>query len=423
MSRKKVVYFDNNGTTFTAAPVINVFNKWLSCYNPSSSSQYAQSAKSTIDKTKNDILAHCGVSSATHTVVFNSGASEGNNFIIRSCVKAYRKKAIEAKSNVLPHVIVSAMEHNSSIECVNDLVDHKYITASFIQPTIYGNILPESVEREIRPNTCLISVMYANNEVPIINNIHDISKIAHRNNIPIHTDAVQVFGKYKINMKKDDIDVLTFSGHKFYAPKGVGGVIINNELLEGYHLSAEISGTQQGGLRGGTENVPGIISLGAALKLAFNKRKEKNTKLLSLRNRLLEKLKKIYTFVDYVDYLEEKQHQNLELVSLGPPETETSFILPNTILLSVCKNTGVPFCNIDLKNYLDKKGFIVSVGSACNTASPKASHVLTALGAPPVIKRGVIRVSFGDSNSTQEVDAFVKVFVEGVAAQCKDIHI
>ncbi len=421
MSRKRVVYFDNNGTTLPATQVINVFNKWLSCYNPSSSSQYAHSAKAMIEKTKNDILAHCGVSSATHTIVFNSGASEGNNFIIRACSKAYRKKALEARSNVLPHIIVSAMEHNSTIECVNDLVEHKYITASFVQPTIYGNILPESVEREILPNTCLISVMYANNEIPIINNISDIAKVAHRNNIPFHTDAVQVFGKFKINIKKDDIDALTFSGHKFYAPKSAGGIIINNELLEGYHLSAEISGTQQGGLRGGTENVPGIISLGTALKLAFNKRKEKNAKLLSLRNRMLEKLSKIYTFAEYIDYLEEKQHQNLELISLGPPSEEKAFVLPNTILLSVCKNTGIPFCNIDLKNFLDKKGFIVSVGSVCNTSSPKASHVLTAIGAPPVIKRGVIRISFGDLNTTQEVDSFVKAIVEGISAQCKDI--
>ena len=121
--------------------------------------------------------------------------------------------------------------------------------------------------------------MYANNEIPIINNIREIGEIAHRHSIPMHSDCVQIFGKYKIDIKNDNIDALSASAHKFYGPKGIGLLIINTQLIEGYKLTAEINGSQQNGLRGGTENVAGICSMLTALKNAFTKRKEKNIHL------------------------------------------------------------------------------------------------------------------------------------------------
>jgi hypothetical protein len=152
----------------------------------------------------------------------------------------------------------------------------------------------------------------------------------------MHSDCVQIFGKYQINMKADNIDALSASAHKFYGPKGVGLLIISNALIEGYALTAEISGSQQHSLRGGTENIPGIASMLVALQYAFVKRRDKNIKLFALRNKLLESLAKIYEFDPYDKYLHgdvTEEEPCIKLVSLGPPSDKTNFILPNTILL------------------------------------------------------------------------------------------
>jgi cysteine sulfinate desulfinase/cysteine desulfurase-like protein len=446
-SRPCATYFDNNGTTLISKVAERVYIEWIRCYNPSTDSKIAKPSKQILQKATDSILSHCGVSTATHTVIFTSGGTESNCFIIRSCVKAYKKKLSERGSELRPHIILSATEHPSSVNCVKDLIEAGDVDVTYIQPTIYGNILPGDVDKEIKPNTCLITIMYANNEIPIINNIREIGEIAHKNRIPMHSDCVQIFGKYKINIKNDNIDALSASAHKFYGPKGVGLLIISNVLIDGYGLTGEINGSQQGGLRGGTENIPAIASMMTALKNVFVKRKEKNAKLYKLRTRLLEKLSKYYKFNEFTNYVyndnisndskkdnsdydEHNDKENdtssekndIELVSLGPPEDKKGFILPNTILLAICKNKGRPFCNLDLKHFLDKKNFIISIGSACSTTTKNASYVLTAIGSPPIIKRGVIRISFGDDNTINEVDRFAVALKQGIESQCRDLE-
>jgi len=421
--KNKIVYFDNNGTTLITNSAIKTYMQWIQCYNASTTSRISKPERNILEKSIDSILSHCGVSTATHTAIFTSGGTESNCFIIRACVKAYKKKLLERDSELKPHVIVSSMEHPSITRCINDLVDSNDIDATYIAPTIYGNILPLDVEKEIKPNTCLISIMYANNEVPVINNIKDIGAIAHSRHIPMHSDCVQIFGKYKINVKKDNIDALSASAHKFYGPKGIGLLILSNTLINGYGLTAEINGSQQNGLRGGTENIAGIASMMTALHYAFNNRKSKNKKLYSLRNRLLDRLEKKYKFNDFTEYLQNNNNdkEDLELVSIGPPKDKSGFILPNTVLLAICKNKGRPFCNQELKQYLDKKGFIVSIGSACSTKNKESSYVLSSIGASNVIKRGVIRISFGDQNNNKEVDKFVLELHRGIQAQCYDL--
>lgn len=418
------IYFDNNATTLICPNAKKVHTEWLGCYNASSDSKIAKPAKMLLEKASDYVLAHCNVSSATHTAIFTSGGTESNCFVIRACVKAFKKKLLEKNSNVKPHVITSAMEHHSVMECLKDLEESGDVDVTYVTPTIYGTILAEDVEKEIRPGqTCLISVMFANNEVPVINNIEEIGTVAHKNRIPLHSDCVQIFGKYKIDMLKHNIDVLSASAHKFYGPKGVGLLIINNKLIEGYGLTAEISGSQQHHLRGGTENIAGIASLVTALKWDFANRKTKNEKLFKLREYTLEKLTKLYSIGDFLDYINETPNKPpLELISLGPPEDKKGFILPNTLLISVAKNRGKPFCNVELKKFLDSKNCVVSIGSACLTSSDKASHTLTAIGAPPVVKRGVIRISFGDYNMKAEVDKFITLLKQGIEKQCTDIR-
>lgn len=415
------IYFDNNATTLICEPAKKVHTDWLSCYNASSDSKISKPARLLLENAKDTVLAQCNVSSATHTALFTSGATESNCFIIRSCVKAYKKKILENNSELIPHVIISETEHHSIIECVKDLSDTGDIEVSYIKPTIFGNILPEDVEKEIKSNTCLITIMFANNEIPIINNIEEIGKVAHKHRIPLHSDCVQIFGKYKIDINKNNIDALSASAHKFYGPKGIGLLIINNKLIEGYNLTAEISGSQQKGLRGGTENIAGIASMIAALKWAFINRKKKNQRLFELRDYLIECLNKKFKIGDYLNYIKEQDSEPLEIVLLGPPNDKKGFILPNTILLSVCKNKGRPFCNVELKKFLDSKNCIVSIGSSCLTQSDKASHVLSAINAPPVIKRGVIRISFNDYNTFLEIDKFVNILEISIIKQCYDI--
>jgi cysteine desulfurase len=419
-----IIYFDNNATTMINTQAKKTHSDWLGCYNASSDSKIARPAKQQLEKAKDAILAHCGVSTASHTVLFTSGATESNCLIIKSCVKSYKRKLIERGSDLKPHVITSALEHHSVIECLHDLETCGDIDITYIEPTIYGNILPSDVHTAIRPNTCLITIMFANNEIPVINNLSEIGAIAHEKHIPVHSDCVQIFGKYKINMNTHNLDALSASAHKFYGPKGVGILIINNKLIEGYGLTAEIHGSQQYGLRGGTENIAGISSMMVALKLTFNKRQEKNKKLYKLREYMLNALSNIFPFGEYLKYLYGKDIKiPMELVSLGPPDKQKGFILPNTILLAIVKNTGKPFCNVELKKTLDCKNIVVSIGSACLTGSKSASHVLNAIGAPPVIKRGVIRISFSDSNTIDEINKFCKIFKECVMKQCTDINI
>ena len=248
-SRKKqcsnIIYFDNNATTMINSQAKKVHSDWLGCYNASSDSKIAKPAKQQLESAKDAILAHCSVSSASHTAIFTSGATESNCLIIKSCVKSYKRKLIERGSELKPHLITSALEHHSILECLHDLETCGDVDVTYVEPTIYGNILPSDVRDAITPTTCLITIMFANNEIPVINNLSEIGSIAHEKHIPVHSDCVQIFGKYKINMDTHNLDALSASAHKFYGPKGVGLLIISNKLIEGYGLTAEIHGSQQ----------------------------------------------------------------------------------------------------------------------------------------------------------------------------------
>jgi cysteine desulfurase len=466
------IYLDNNATTLMCKDACRVMRAWEECYNPSSDSEIAQPAKKMLIKAKHYILSHCGLSEETHRVLFTSGATESNCMILRSSAEAFR-----AARGVLPHIIVSSVEHHSILECLHIMKEHDLVEYTELYPTPEGSITASSVENAIRPNTCLISIMYANNELGTVNNIKAISTVANKYNIPVHSDAVQIFGKTRIYMEASGIDAMSVSFHKFYGPKGVGLLILSKRFIDGYKLHSQISGSQQDGLRGGTENVPGIAAGLAALRYAFKHRDKKNKTLLSMRNYVIQELSREWNRAEYrdfiticslkepyktVEYLDSKQRSRNEqndqndqneqneqneqndqkemetkgasfnptllkgtkerpkpiFVLLGPKESELSRYLPNTLLIAFINprelpaydtKPGVtPFCNVKLKKALDKARVIVSIASACLTSSDKASHVLSAIGAPSFIKRGVIRVSFGDNNTMKDAYKFVK---------------
>ena len=430
MANKSIAYLDNNATTAMCKSAIAAMNEWLGePANPSSTSKAGIEAHKMIDMARKYVLAHCHA--PNYTVIFTSGASESNCFIIRATVEAYKKLR-----GVTPHVLISLVEHKSVIKCCEALKIGGLAEVTYLAPGASGCIPISLITHGIRDNTCIVSIMAANNELGCVNNLKEIGAIAHSKSVPFHSDFVQIFGKFRINLPGNNIDAISASFHKLYGPKGSGLLVINNDLISGYDLQGQISGTQEFGLRGGTENVAAIAGSIAAMKYAFTNRAAKNAKLCKQREYLLGKLRSQFQTKTYrsflapaaVDVMQPDAKPNkISLVFLGPDcktnksdsnPTSLPRVLPNTVLLSVVKADGAtPFCNVRLKNALDKNRVVISIGSACNTASPDASHVLDAIHAPDSIKRGVIRISFCDTTTKKELDAFISAFSTAVNAQ------
>jgi len=430
---QKTIYFDNNGTTIICPQAARTISKWQRCYNPSSDGKEAISARRLLKLSKNYIHKHCETGGDdNYIVLFTSGATESNCTIIRMVVDAYHRNMFDT-----PHVITSEYEHHSTLSCLRDLEDNNRATVTYIKPSIYGIISPKEIGKAINEKTCLVTIMWSNNELGTCNNIREIAKITHDSStskfrIPFHTDAVQMFGKHKFPMHGEDkngmhdIDALSMSFHKLYGPKHVGLLIIKKNVVDGFDLRAIINGSQQGGLRGGTEDLPGIAGSIEALKYTFHNRTKKNMYLMKLKELLLELLEKQFKFINYKDYLKFDNNQlkfdndkislkdekdDIELILLGHPDHKRK-VLPNTILLAIIKNKGRPFCNVKFKKKLNKENIIVSISSTCLTSQNSSSHVMDAISAPKKIKNGVIRISLGDSNTEADVRKFVSVFTK-----------
>jgi cysteine desulfurase len=420
------VYFDNNATTIPPDRVGTFMVKWMKMGNPSASYSHADSVKKLIEATNTFIYDLCSIKKSDYTIIYNSGASEGNSFIIRSTVEAYR-----TKHRSKCHIVTSAIEHNSILHCLDQLAAAGLCDVTKVATDLNGLVDPIDVSNAFQSNTVLVSIMYANNEIGSINNIKQIGKLCHDAGIPLHSDLVQVFGKAPIPLRKKNIDAATISFHKLYGPQGIGAVIISNDLLKSYELKAQICGSQMYGLRGGTENVMGIAGALAGMKYNFRDREKKNEKLIEMTSTIYKYLHEVFPFSRLEYYLNDtymKHKPNLskvELVLLGPPinnKSATTTRLPNTLLIAVCKNRGEMFCNVELKDDLLKKGYIISIGSACNTSSKTSSHVVSSFNPHLIVKRGVIRISLGDQNTVGECKKFAIALVECIKKQCKDIE-
>lgn len=417
----KLIYLDNNATTTPCEDSINYVNEWLKHQaNPSGNSIISIASKNMIEKCRIKIAKLCNAEN--YEVVFTSGGSESNCLILKSIVKGW-KSIID----VIPHIISTETEHKSIIKCLREMEQRKEIELTMIEPSDYGIIRPKDIESAIKKNTALISVMYANNEIGCINPIETIGEIAKKYNVPLHTDAVQIFGKQIPDLTKNNISAMSVTFHKLYGPQGIGAAIISKELISGYALTGEISGTQQSGLRGGTEPVAAIAGAFAATLWNNKGRSKKNEYLLKMRNTLIDCLESNFDIFNYKDYyalgddeiLNSPAYKDRQgIVILGPPKDSNKY-LPNTILISVIDHKE-EFCNVILKKILHSFGIIVSIGSACNTSSNSGSHVLESIYAPPIIVRGTIRISLGDYNTISEVNEFCKVFTKIVKKIFKD---
>jgi cysteine desulfurase len=325
-----------------------------------------------------------------YKVIFTSGASEANSSVIHAAYSAW-----VVRHETIPCFVVSAIEHKSILLAVDQYVRGGFATVAMIQPNEGGHIVPSSVARAITQDTCLVCVMHANNETGAVNDVGHIASMCRARGIPFHCDTVQTFGKLPVVAA----DSMCVSFHKLYGPPGVGAWIVR----EGLGFEAVISGTQNEGMRGGTENIPGIGASFFALRETIADRAAKNRDISILKKRLMDQLAARFRLRTYEDYVRVPGAAPLEIIVFGDCSPR---YLPGTLLISI-KCTYAKVCNATIRAALQKQGIVVSIGSACNTASPQASHILYAMGADEYIRRGTLRISLGDGNTKKEIDTFV----------------
>ncbi|MCD8324002.1 MAG: cysteine desulfurase NifS [Clostridiales bacterium] len=365
------VYFDNAATTAMSPAALDAMIPALqeTYANASSLHTVGQLAKEKLEQARADIAACLGAQPAE--IIFTSGGSEADNQAIVSAARwgAKRKKK---------HIVSTAFEHHAVLHTLQKL-EKEGFEVTYLDVHEDGMVRPDELEAAIRPDTCLVTVMYANNEIGSIQPIAEIGAICKEKKVYFHTDAVQAVGHLDINVKEQNIDMLSLSAHKFHGPKGVGclyarcGIILSN-IIEG--------GAQERGKRAGTENIPAIIGMAAALKDVLAKREENEAKVSAMRDRLIEGISVI-------------PHSRLN----GHPTKR----LPGNV--SFCFE-GIEGESLLL--LLDMKGIAASSGSACTSGSLDPSHVLLAIGLPHEVAHGSLRLTLSEYNTMEEVEYVIK---------------
>ncbi|MCD8132280.1 MAG: cysteine desulfurase NifS [Clostridiales bacterium] len=365
------VYFDNAATTAMSRAALDAMIPALqeTYANASSLHTVGQLAKEKLEQARSDI-ADC-LGAQPREIIFTSGGSEADNQAIISAAKWGARKNKK-------HIVSTAFEHHAVLHTLQKLEKEGY-EVTYLDVHEEGMVCLNELEAAIRPDTCLVTVMYANNEIGSIQPIAEIGAICKEKNVFFHTDAVQAVGHLAIHVKEQNIDMLSLSAHKFHGPKGVGclyarkGIVLSN-LIEG--------GAQERGKRAGTENIPAIIGMAAALKDILSHREENEVKVSAMRDRLIEGLSQI-------------PHSKLN----GHPTKR----LPGNV--NFCFE-GVEGESLLL--LLDMKGIEASSGSACTSGSLDPSHVLLAIGLPHEIAHGSLRLTLSEYNTMEEVEYVVK---------------
>ena len=365
-----MIYLDNAASTRVDEKVVDEMLPYFreQFGNPSSIHKYGRLASMAIQNARKRIASL--INAESKEILLTSGGTESNNTALYGI--AYKKKR--------GYVVTSSIEHDAILEPCKRL-ERDGFQVTYLPVDKYGLVNPEDVKRVISSDTCLISIMVANNEVGTIQPIKEICKIAHEKSIPMHTDAVQAVGKIPIDVKELDIDLLSISSHKINGPKGVGALYIK----KGTDLDPLIlGGGQENGLRSGTENVPNIVGFGKACQLAKENMKQNedhfNKLTTKLRSRVLQE-------IPYVTFN-------------GHPEKR----IPN--------NTHFTFLGVngeDLIIKLDENNVAASTGSACSVRTQKASHVLKAMGFSHEQITGSLRLTTGMSNTEKEIDDTVEI--------------
>jgi cysteine desulfurase len=363
---------DHSATTFVKPEVLEAMIPYFTEHfgNPSSIYGIARYSKKAIDTARVQTAKALGAD--PNEIYFTSGGSESDNWAIKGVALANRKRG--------NHIITTQIEHHAVLHTCQFL-EKEGFEVTYLPVDQYGLVDPMVLEKAITENTILISIMYANNEIGTIEPIIELGAIARKHKVYFHTDAVQVIGNIPIDVKAQNIDLLSLSAHKFYGPKGVGALYIK----KGVRIENLIhGGGQEQRRRAGTENIAGIVGLGKAIEMVTADIPGHNTKIRSMRDRLIKGV------------LEKIPNSRLN----GHPEKR----LPG--------NFNVSFEFIEGESmllWLDDEGICASTGSACTSGSLEPSHVLLATGLPVEISHGSLRLSLGDANTEKDVDFVLEV--------------
>lgn len=374
MSASARTYLDYAATTPVDERVLSAMIPFFSEVfgNPSSTHYYGQQADAALENARQSVadLLHA----QAEEVVFTSCGTESDNLALRGIAFAQRNKQRR-------HILISPVEHHAVLHTARQLAELHDFEVEELPVDEFGRVDPRSVSAMIRPDTALVSVIFANNEIGTINPVADIGLVCHEHGVPFHTDAVQAAAHLPLNVETDHIDLLALGAHKFYGPKGVGALYVRRGLSL---TPAQTGGKQENSLRAGTQNIPYIVGLAEAFKLAQQSAAERAACLIPLRDHL----------IGYI--LEEIPRSRLT----GHPVER----LPN--------HASFVFEGVDgnlLLQMLDARGFACSSGSACKTGNPQPSEVLTALGLSRSWALGSLRVTLGQSTTAAEIESFLRV--------------
>lgn len=375
---EKLIYLDNAATTALKPSVLKEMLPYLeeNYSNPSSIYSFAQKANAAVDEARSTIAGIIGAKA--NEIYFTSGGSEGDNWALKETAEMLRDKG--------KHIITSKIEHHAVLHTCEYLERQGY-DVTYLDVDENGAVSPEALEKAIRPDTILISIMFANNEIGTIEPIKEIGEIASKHGVLFHTDAVQAFAHIPINVDELHIDMLSASGHKFHGPKGIGFFYMRNSVKLGALIHG---GAQERARRAGTHNVPGIVGLAAAAKSAVETMEENAKKEAELRDYTIERI------------LKEVPYARLNGDRVNR--------LPNNI--NIC------FRFIEGESMLimlDQKGICASSGSACTSGSLDPSHVLLAIGLPHEIAHGSLRLTLSEETTKEDMDYVVdnlKVIIE-----------
>ena len=380
---KKMIYLDNAATTKTAPEVVEAMLPYFTEYFGNASSVYgfAGNSKEAMAKARETIAASLGAKA--NEIYFTAGGSEADNWALKATAEAYK-----AKGN---HIITTKIEHHAILHTA-EWLEKSGFEVTYLNVDENGVVKLDELKAAIRPETILISVMYANNEIGTIQPIKEIGEIAKANGILFHTDAVQAFGQVPINVDELNIDMLSSSGHKLNGPKGIGFLYIR----KGIKIRSFVhGGGQERKRRAGTENIPAIVGYGAAVERAMRTMKERTDKEIELR-----------------DYLIDRVLKEVPYTRLNGHRTDR---LPN--------NANFSFQFIEgesLLIMLDMEGICGSSGSACTSGSLDPSHVLLAIGLPHEIAHGSLRLTLSDETTKEDID-FVVEKVKEIVARLRDM--
>ena len=370
-----MLYFDHSATTHIHTDVLSLINEVnQDIYgNPSSIHAAGRTAKHVVETARKQIAA--AINCDPKEIIFTGGGSEANNLVLWNMIYRNRK-----------HVITSAIEHPAILAVLRQL-EHLAITHTIVPVNKYGCVNPEDIDSAIRDDTGLITIMLANNEVGTVEPLQDIAKIAKKHNVLFHSDGVQVLGKLPIDVQELGVDMMSFSAHKFYGPKGVGALYIK----EGIAMKPLIAGgSQEKSLRAGTENVGGIAGLGCAAELVTKSLSDVGRTLTALETQFKTKFSEQHTNIIYNGF--EDNHLP-GLISLTIPGIASDLLLI----------------------HLDNEDIAVSSGSACSAGTISPSPVLKAMGISDKQNLETIRISAGRDNTNTEVDQLIEAMTHAIA--------